>query len=162
LLTVTRDFGIYHHINFNEAVAEVDFSSATETWTVTTTTGKKYVANFVVNANGHYDDNTPHIPDEFKNTTFKGRLVHAFYADQDRDTFTGEHVLVIGSGATAATMVPEIYKQAKSVTLVQRSPSYVTKGDWGQFPGYTFVSKLHGRSVGFFGACVRPLFGKSV
>ena len=147
LIKVAKDNGIYPNINFSESVENVNFDTKTKMWTVTTSKDT-YVVNYVMNANGYYDHVNPNVPDQFKGpkNKFKGELIHSMHVDQNRDDWTGQDVVLVGSGATSATMIPEIAKVAKSVTMLQRSNSYVLQGDW-PYPGYITAVKLHKRGI---------------
>ena len=146
LIKVARDFFIEKHIRFEETVDSINFDSGTKMWTVKTDK-QEYTVNYVMNCNGYYDHDHPNVPDMFKNTPFKGRVVHSMEIDQSKDDFAGQNIAIIGSGATAATMVPHLAKIASSVSMIQRSPGYIIKADWGQYPGYATAVKLHGRGV---------------
>ena len=135
LLRVAKKYGLYEHIRFSEAVEEIDFDRSRSMWKVKTAEGE-YKAHFVVNANGYYDDKNPHIPDIFKNSAFKGRLAHSFDIDQKKLEVAESDVIMVGSGATAITMIPELVNVARSVTMVQRSPSFVVQANFGQYPLY--------------------------
>lgn len=72
---------------------------------------------------GYYDHETPYIPDWPNRDKYQGLFVHAQLWDPKTD-YAGKRVLVIGSGATAATVIPEFAKTAEHVTMLQRSPTY--------------------------------------
>ena len=73
---------------------------------------------------GYYDYSEGHRPEWPGEAEFKGRIVHPQFWPEDLD-YTGKRVVVIGSGATAVTLVPEMAREAAHVTMLQRSPSYV-------------------------------------
>ncbi|MEZ4871153.1 MAG: NAD(P)/FAD-dependent oxidoreductase [Bdellovibrionales bacterium] len=83
-----------------------------------------YLSRMVSCCTGYYNYNSPHIP-KFKNfDKFKGRVIHPQNWPEGFD-YTGQKIVVIGSGATAISIVPEMAKKAKHVTMLQRSPTYV-------------------------------------
>ena len=72
---------------------------------------------------GYYDHEKPYMPDWAGEDSYKGLLIYAQLWDRKID-YKGKKVLVIGSGATAATVIPEFAKDAAHVTMLQRSPTY--------------------------------------
>ncbi len=83
-----------------------------------------FTCNFLFLCSGYYDYEQGYTP-EFKGIeNFKGRIVHPQKWTEDID-YAGKRVVVIGSGATAVTLVPEMAKTAAHVTMLQRSPTYV-------------------------------------
>jgi cation diffusion facilitator CzcD-associated flavoprotein CzcO len=127
--TVT-DNGIDEHIRFGHRVLSADFSSATGRWTVTARHGDEVVefsAKFLFSGTGYYDYAGGHTPDFAGIEDFKGAggvTVHPQFWPEDLD-YTGKKVVVIGSGATAVTIVPSMTGRAGHVTMLQRSPGYV-------------------------------------
>lgn len=119
---------IDNHIRFNSHVRSVDWDSATDTWTVLSngTTGKPttFRARFVFFGTGYYDYDEGYTPDFPAIEQFAGTVVHPQHWPQDLD-FTDSTMVVIGSGATAVTMIPSLAKRAAKVTMLQRSPSYL-------------------------------------
>lgn len=124
-----REFDIFKHIRFNRYVSKASWSSAKSRWTLTVTdkqTGEEslYTANFVSMCTGYYDYAQGHQPDFPQQDKFKGQIVHPQFWPTDLD-YADKKVVVIGSGATAVTLVPEMAKRAKQVTMLQRSPTYI-------------------------------------
>ncbi|CCE10017.1 putative Flavin-containing monooxygenase [Bradyrhizobium sp. STM 3843] len=124
--------GIDQKIRFNHRVRRAEWSSAEACWTVEAerragdgTTGTvRFTCNFLFMCAGYYKYEAGYLP-EFKGAAdFKGRLVHPQQWPQDLD-YAGKRVIVIGSGATAVTLVPSMAKTAAHVTMLQRSPTYV-------------------------------------
>jgi len=122
-----RDAGIDRHIRFGHKVVAAHWRSADACWEVEADTpdGRKAVrANFVLMCSGYYsydEGYRPAWPDE---AAFGGHFVHPQFWPADLD-YAGKRVVVIGSGATAVTLVPEMAKTAAHVTMLQRSPTYV-------------------------------------
>jgi cation diffusion facilitator CzcD-associated flavoprotein CzcO len=137
--------GIDEHIRFNTEVRSANWDSATDTWTVQAEGGAAgnhdaYRARFVFFGTGYYSYDEGHTPHFTGAEQFAGTVVHPQHWPEDLD-YTGKTVVVIGSGATAVTMVPALAKKAAKVTMLQRSPSYVLslpKVD----PGAAFTRKL--------------------
>ena len=84
----------------------------------------RLTCGFLVMCSGYYSYAEGHAPEFPGADRFKGRLVHPQFWPEDLD-YAGKRVVVIGSGATAVTIVPEMAKQAAHVTMLQRSPTYV-------------------------------------
>lgn len=124
-----REHGVHEHIRYRHKVVHLAWSSAARRWTVTvlhTDTGQtsELTCDFFVAATGYYDTERGHQPEFAGMDQFAGELVHPQNWPVGLD-LAGRSVLVIGSGATAVTLVPAIAREARQVTLVQRSPTYV-------------------------------------
>jgi monooxygenase len=121
--------GIESKIRFNHRVVRAEWSSAEQRWTVTaerTDTGEtiKLTAGFVLMCSGYYRYDQGYTPEFEGAERFQGRIVHPQFWTDDVD-YAGKRVIVIGSGATAVTLVPALARKASHVTMLQRSPSYV-------------------------------------
>jgi cation diffusion facilitator CzcD-associated flavoprotein CzcO len=124
-----REHGIDRHIRFGHRVVRAEWSSAQQRWTVEaqrTDTGEtvSLTARFLFSCTGYYrydEGYTPALPGIER---FEGPVVHPQHWPEDLD-YAGKRVVVIGSGATAVTLVPALAEQAAHVTMLQRSPSYV-------------------------------------
>jgi len=122
-----RDFGIERHIRYKHLVKSASWSSEDAAWTVEATANGKpvrFTCNFLFLCGGYYSYEGGYTPDFPGADTFQGRIVHPQKWPQDLD-YAGKKVVVIGSGATAVTLVPEMAKDAAHVTMLQRSPTYV-------------------------------------
>ncbi|WP_412740749.1 flavin-containing monooxygenase [Krasilnikovia sp. MM14-A1259] len=122
--------GITGHIRFHTRVVAAEWSSDTARWTVHAVTGddaqpQTYTCNFLYACAGYYNYAHGHEPDFPGLSAFTGRFVHPQFWPEDLD-HTGKRVVVIGSGATAVTIVPAMAPSAAHVTMLQRSPSYLT------------------------------------
>jgi cation diffusion facilitator CzcD-associated flavoprotein CzcO len=118
-----REFGVFDRIRFNTRVTAASWSSASRRWTVETSDGN-FTCSFLYLASGYYDYASGHRPEWPGEADFEGRIVHPQFWPDDLD-HAGKRVAVIGSGATAVTLVPAMAREAASVTMVQRSPSYI-------------------------------------
>ncbi|MEI9996697.1 MAG: NAD(P)/FAD-dependent oxidoreductase [Rhizomicrobium sp.] len=121
--------GIDTHIRFHHQVKRADWSSADARWTVEAETGPqkqlvRFTCNFLFMCSGYYDYAGGYAPDFLGSDSFAGKIVHPQFWPEDLD-YRGKNVVVIGSGATAVTLVPEMAKDAAHVTMLQRSPTYV-------------------------------------
>jgi cation diffusion facilitator CzcD-associated flavoprotein CzcO len=121
---------IRRHIRFNHQVVSANFDSQAGRWTVEarlTDTGETMAVRcqWLHMCSGYYNYKEAYLPDFAGVDSFKGRFFHAQFWPEDLD-FNGKRVVVIGSGATAVTVVPEMAKAgAAHVTMLQRSPTYM-------------------------------------
>ena len=116
------------HIRFGHMVSAASWSSADALWTLhinrTDGTTMEITANFLYTCSGYYSYAQGYTPDFAGTADFKGRIVHPQFWPQDLD-YKAKQVVVVGSGATAVTLVPAMAEQAAHVTMLQRSPTYV-------------------------------------
>ena len=115
--------GITPHIRFSARVVAAD--RTTDHWTVQLAGGETLTCDFLYACAGYYDYERGHQPDFAGLEDYTGRFVHPQSWPEDLD-HTGKRVVVIGSGATAVTLVPAMAGTAAHVTMLQRSPSYLT------------------------------------
>jgi monooxygenase len=121
------EYGIDKDIRFGHRVVAASWSSADALWTVEAETGGEtvtFTCSFLYLCSGYYDYADGHTVTFPGSETFSGQIVHPQHWPADLD-YAGKKVVVIGSGATAVTLVPSMAEQAESVTMLQRSPSYV-------------------------------------
>ena len=123
-----EEFGIRDRIIFGQQVESASWNGADATWQVTAydqerNQRREYVARFLVVCTGYYDQDRGYTPDFPGMNTFSGQVIHPQHWPDDLD-YEGKSVVVIGSGATAATVVPAMAGKAGHVTMLQRSPSY--------------------------------------
>jgi monooxygenase len=122
-----RENGIDRHIRFGLTVRRADWSQAEKRWhlEVDGPDGPQtFTCGFVVLCSGYYDYAQGHAPVFAGAEAFRGTIVHPQHWPATLD-HAGKRIVVIGSGATAMTLVPELAKTAAHVTLLQRSPTYV-------------------------------------
>ncbi|HEY0685147.1 MAG TPA: NAD(P)/FAD-dependent oxidoreductase [Steroidobacter sp.] len=123
-----RDHGIDQKIRFNHRVKRAAWSSETALWTVEAERASGEIAHFTCGflfmCSGYYNYDAGYTPEFAGTERFKGRIVHPQKWTEDID-YAGKRVVVIGSGATAVTLVPELAKTAAHVTMLQRSPTYI-------------------------------------
>jgi cation diffusion facilitator CzcD-associated flavoprotein CzcO len=122
-------YGIDRHIRYRTRVAAANWSSAGARWTVTTRdadTGERstLTCQWLVAASGYYRYDGGFTPHFAGRERFGGPVVHPQQWPEDLD-YEGKRVIIIGSGATAVTLVPAMAGQAAHVTMLQRTPSYV-------------------------------------
>jgi cation diffusion facilitator CzcD-associated flavoprotein CzcO len=124
-----REFGIDRHIRFRHRVVSASWSSAASQWDVEVEVGpnkesRSYTCNFLYLCSGYYDYEEGYTPDFPGRDTFEGTLIHPQHWPESFD-YRDKRVVVIGSGATAVTLVPAMADKAAHVTMLQRSPTYI-------------------------------------
>ncbi len=129
LKQTVSQFGIDKHIRYGQLVTKAQWSTDDAQWTVTSTnkaTGatNTYTCSFLFMCSGYYSYKKGHTPEFVGRERFKGTIVHPQEWPTDLD-YTGKRVVVIGSGATAVTIVPSMADKAQHVTMLQRSPTYM-------------------------------------
>jgi len=125
---VIEENDLARHIRYRHKIESASWSSETSTWTVVakrTDTGERhtFTTNFLWMCQGYYRHAEGYTPEWEGMEDYEGVIVHPQRWPEDLD-YEGKHVLVIGSGATAATVVPAIAGKASHVTMLQRSPTY--------------------------------------
>jgi len=123
-----RKYGIDHRIRYGVKVREAAWSTHDARWTVTATgpngADVTYSCGFLAMCAGYYDYGRGYLPDFPGADRFGGRLIHPQFWPDDLD-HAGKRIVVVGSGATAVTLVPELARTAAHVIMLQRSPTYV-------------------------------------
>ncbi len=134
-----RKFGIADRIRFGQHVVTADWDSGTDTWTLDVEAGegaekhrRTYRCRFLVFATGYYDYDRPYTPRFAGAEDFTGRIVHPQHWPEDLD-YRGKRIVVIGSGATAVSLIPNVTDEAAHVTMLQRSPSYIWSAKQKQY-----------------------------
>ncbi|MEU0506006.1 NAD(P)/FAD-dependent oxidoreductase [Nocardia sp. NPDC005998] len=139
-----RQFGIDEKIHYGRKVVTADWSTPESRWTVTTldeATGQTriFTCGYLVSCTGYYNYDAGYLPAFPGVERFDGRCIHPQHWPEDLD-YSGKKVVVIGSGATAVTLVPAMARDAQHVTMLQRSPSYVFS-----LPAFDRISQVLGR-----------------
>jgi len=129
VLDTAAEHGVEPHIRFHHRVVRARWSSEDVRWTVEaerTDTGEtvEITCDFVLSCTGYYRYDEGFTPEFEGAEDFTGRIVHPQFWSEDID-YEDQRVVVIGSGATAVTLVPAMAQRAAHVTMLQRSPSYV-------------------------------------
>ncbi|HET8863135.1 MAG TPA: NAD(P)/FAD-dependent oxidoreductase [Solirubrobacterales bacterium] len=124
-----RDHGIEGRIRFHHRVVRAEWSSAEARWTVEaerTDSGEKVqlTCDFLWTCSGYYRYDEGYTPEFEGVDRFDGPVVHPQHWPEELD-YSGKRVVVIGSGATAVTLVPAMAEKAAHVTMLQRSPTYI-------------------------------------
>jgi cation diffusion facilitator CzcD-associated flavoprotein CzcO len=124
-----REYDVDRHIRYRHRAVRASWSSAEAKWTVEAERGPareivRFSCNFLYMCAGYYNYEEGYLPQFAGTGRFKGRIVHPQKWTDDVD-YAGKRVVVIGSGATAITLVPAMAEKAAHVTMLQRSPSYI-------------------------------------
>jgi monooxygenase len=123
------EYGIDRHIRFRHRVVRAEWSSADARWAVQAARDDsdetvRLTCGFLFVCGGYYRYDEGYTPDFPGMERFRGRIVHPQHWTPEID-YAGQRVVVIGSGATAVTLVPALAERAAHVTMLQRSPSYI-------------------------------------
>jgi monooxygenase len=123
-----REYGIDRKIRYHHTVKRAFWSSAEARWTIEVQgpDGKTltYTCNFFQMCSGYYDYDGGYMPGWPGMERFRGEILHPQHWPENLD-YAGKRVVVIGSGATAVTLVPAMAEKAVHVTMLQRSPTYI-------------------------------------
>ena len=129
LAEVIQEKALHSKIHFQHRVLSANYNSQTRNWTLRIENAaqqiENWVANFVIGCTGYYNYDHGFQPDFPNQQAFKGTFIHPQHWPENLD-YRGKKVLIIGSGATAITLVPAMSKGgAAHVTMLQRSPTYI-------------------------------------
>jgi cation diffusion facilitator CzcD-associated flavoprotein CzcO len=123
------EYGVDEHIRYGMHVLKGSWSTETGRWTVEvrdagTKRRKKLTANFLMACSGYYNYDEGYRPDFPGEADFTGTVVHPQFWPEDLD-YRGKRVVIIGSGATAVTLLPAMAPDTAHITMLQRSPTYI-------------------------------------
>ncbi len=139
-------FDIRRHIAFNQKVVSASWSSENKQWQLRLSNSAEALScNFLFMCSGYYNYDKGHLPEFPGITEFKGSVIHPQHWDDELD-YQGKSVVIIGSGATAVTLLPALAKKAQHVTMLQRSPTYM-------------MSRSNENALAFF---MRKYFGSAI
>ena len=129
---VIEENDLDRHIRYNHRITSAQWSSVDNRWTITATrtdTGEQrfFTANFLWMCQGYYRHSEGYTPEWQGMDAYQGDIVHPQTWPEDLE-YAGKNVVVIGSGATTATLVPAIAADCEHVTILQRSPTYFIPG----------------------------------
>ncbi|MEP5569443.1 MAG: NAD(P)/FAD-dependent oxidoreductase [Halioglobus sp.] len=123
-----KERGIDKNIHFGHKVLSANWSKENSAWTVTFELANgdraQCSARFLYMCSGYYDYEQGYRPDFTQEADFEGEIVHPQHWPEDLD-YSDKNVVIVGSGATAVTLVPAMAAKAKSVTMLQRSPTWI-------------------------------------
>ena len=129
LSEVVDEYQLKSKIHFKHRVLSANYDSSISKWVVQIEDENQkqhtWIANFVLGCTGYYNYDQGFQPDFPNQTAFKGQFIHPQHWPENFD-YAGKKVVIIGSGATAITLVPAMAKGgAAHVTMLQRSPTYI-------------------------------------
>ena len=135
------EYKIREKIQYQTRVSSVNFNTEKNIWIVTTTNSSTqieevYSCNMLFVCTGYYNYKNGYTPDFPGVENFKGSIIHPQHWPENLN-YTNKKVIVIGSGATAVTIVPKMAKETAKITMLQRSPTYV-----GAFPNKDKVAAI--------------------
>jgi monooxygenase len=172
LKETAAEYGVEERIRYNRKATGASWSTADKQWTVTvenTETGKTetLTANFLFSTSGYYNYDAGYTPDWTGFKEFKGQVVHPQHWPEDLD-YTGKRVVVIGSGATAVTLIPSMARDAGHITMLQRTPTWIVSQPKidpvaqtlkKTLPAKLAAKAIHARyasvTIGFYEFCIR-------
>lgn len=142
------EYDLRKKILFNQKVISSNWVSEKSIWELTIMSDgqqESMTCNFLFLCGGYYSYDKPYMPSFPNQDQFQGSLIHPQFWDESMD-YTNKKVIVIGSGATAVTLVPAIAEKAQHVTMLQRSPSYVVSApgedSWSNALNKIFPTRL--------------------
>ncbi len=121
------EYDVRQHIRFGHKATKASWSSEEARWTVTAQTDdgvQTFKAGFLLMCSGYYNYEAGYTPDFEGMDTFNGEIAHPQKWTEDID-YKDKNVIIIGSGATAVTLVPQMAMESMHVTMLQRSPTYI-------------------------------------
>ena len=129
LQETAAETGVDKHIRYGHKVVSASWSSESSTWTVSVQRSDvddiiEFECNFLMMCGGYYDYDQGHTPEFSGRDDFKGQVIHTQHWPEGLE-YKAKKVIVIGSGATAVTLVPELAKTAAQTIMLQRSPTYI-------------------------------------
>ena len=157
ILQASKEHKIEEHIRTNHKILRAEWEDKDSLWKVTVENHTTFYCKFLYTCSGYYRYDKGYEPSFKGSDVFKGTFIHAQNWSTDLEV-QEKNIVVIGSGATAVTLVPELSKKAKRVTMLQRSPTYIASWpgeDWfanilRKFFPVKFVSFIMKAKYNFF------------
>ncbi|KAF1989581.1 monooxygenase flavin-binding family protein-like protein [Aulographum hederae CBS 113979] len=121
------EHGIDQHIRYHHKMVSANWSTDEQMWTLTVDADGEttyFHSRFVILGTGYYDYEEPLAVDIPGLENFGGKIIHPQFWPEDLD-YSGKKMAIVGSGATAITLVPNVVEKVERVTMIQRSPSYI-------------------------------------
>ena len=122
-----RENRVDEKIRFGHKVVSADWNTRDKLWTLTADVKgetRVYTAKYIVGCTGYYDYDEGFTPDFDGLDDYQGQVVHPQFWPEDLD-YQDKKVVVIGSGATAVTLIPSMSREVEKITMLQRSPTYI-------------------------------------
>ena len=124
LKETVAEFGIDKRIDYGVNIKEAHWNSEESRWSLVAEDGRRYTCQYLFMCSGYYSYDKAYEPDFAGIESFKGDVIHPQFWPKNFD-YSNKKVVVVGSGATAVTLVPAMSKTAEHVTMLQRSPTYM-------------------------------------
>jgi cation diffusion facilitator CzcD-associated flavoprotein CzcO len=124
LTATAQEYGIDKQIQYGVHIVKASWSTQDSLWTLEASDGEVFTCSYIYMCAGYYNYDQGHAPKFEGLEQFKGEVIHPQFWPEDAD-YADKNVVIIGSGATAVTLVPNMAKTAKHVTMLQRSPTYM-------------------------------------
>ncbi len=129
LIDTAKEYNVDEKIIYESKVSSANWNTENSSWELTVTNTKvneevTYTCNFLIAASGYYNHHSGYLPNFKGYDLFKGEIVHPQHWSKNLN-YEGKKVVVIGSGATAITIVPSMANKTKHITMLQRSPTYI-------------------------------------
>lgn len=129
--TVADKYQLRQHMRFNTTIKKTEYDQDNQFWTVTSDNNDSVTARVMVVATGYLSQ--PKYPDIKGLENFKGKVIHTSAWDHDY-SLQGKQAAVIGTGATAVQLIPQVAKQLKQLHVFQRTPVWVLPKPDGKVP----------------------------
>ncbi len=124
LTATAKQYGIDKQIEYGVHIVKASWSSESSQWTLYTNDGAELTCQFIYMCVGYYNYDEAYSPEFEGLDKFNGGVLHPQFWPEDAD-YADKNVVIIGSGATAITLLPNMAETAKHVTMLQRSPTYL-------------------------------------
>ena len=129
VIDTAREYGVDKKIHYGLKVTKAEWKSQEQGWTITAKPedggkAKTYRGNFLMLCTGYYNYDHGYKPEFKSEKDFEGQIVHPQHWPEDLD-YAGKRVVIIGSGATAVTLLPAMADKTAHITMLQRSPTYM-------------------------------------
>ena len=165
LKEAVKEYNVEEKIKYKTKVAKVNFENKEKLWSIIVIDNQenelKYYSRYLFSCTGYYNYDNGFIPKFKKIDEYKGKIIHPQHWPKDLE-YRNKKVIVIGSGATAVTIVPEMAKKTSEITMLQRSPTYVgafpNKDKYAQFFKKFLPKKIAHRLIRFKNITVQILF----
>ena len=145
LQATVKENGIDQRIEYGVHIKKSSWSSDEKLWTLEAESGEIFTCQYIYMCAGYYNYDQAHEPVFEGIERFKGEVLHSQFWPDDAQ-YSNKNVVIIGSGATAITLVPNMAKEAKHVTMLQRSPTYIGMSP-AVNPFANFLAKWFGRRL---------------
>ncbi len=124
LQTTVKEFGIDQNIEYGVHIKKASWSGENNCWTLESAEGETFTCQYIYMCAGYYNYDQAHQAELVGLENFEGEVLHPQFWPKETN-YADKNVVIVGSGATAITLLPNMAEQAKHVTMLQRSPTYM-------------------------------------